>query len=77
MWNLVFQLGRTMRHHGAKLIIELLENESLLAAIKVFCDWLAWNKRLLQMLLPVFSSLSPFCKIISLSNRSLLVYGRN
>lgn len=77
MWNLVFRLCRTMRYHGAKLILELLENESLLAAIKVFCDWLAWNKRLLQMLLPVFRSLNPFCKIISFSNRSLLVYGQN
>jgi hypothetical protein len=41
-------------HHGTKLIIELLENEYLLSAIKVFCDWLAGNKRLLQMLLPVY-----------------------
>lgn len=48
------------RHHGAKLIMELLENESLLAAIKVFCDWLAWNKRLLQMLLPVFPWIESF-----------------
>ncbi|CAF0814228.1 unnamed protein product [Rotaria sordida] len=40
-------------HHGTKLIIELLENEFLLSAIKIFCDWLAGNKRLLQMLLPI------------------------
>ncbi|CAF0797744.1 unnamed protein product [Rotaria sordida] len=40
-------------HHGTKLIIELLENEYLLSAIKIFCDWLAGNKRLLQMLLPI------------------------
>ncbi|CAM2710767.1 unnamed protein product [Rotaria socialis] len=40
-------------HHGTKLIIELLENEYLLSAIKSFCDWLAGNKRLLQMLLPI------------------------
>lgn len=44
---------RNTLHHGAKLIIELLENEYLLSAIKIFCDWLAGNKRLLQMLLPV------------------------
>lgn len=66
-----------MRHHGAKLILELLENESLLSAIKVFCDWLAWNKRLLQMLLPVFCSLNLPCKLIVLSNRYLPVYGPN
>ncbi|CAF2840574.1 unnamed protein product [Rotaria sp. Silwood2] len=40
-------------HHGTKLIVELLENEYLLSAIKIFCDWLAGNKRLLQMLLPI------------------------
>ncbi|CAF3389469.1 unnamed protein product [Rotaria sp. Silwood1] len=40
-------------HHGTKLIIELLENEYLLSGIKIFCDWLAGNKRLLQMLLPI------------------------
>jgi len=47
-------LNRNTLHHGTKLIIELLENEYLLSAIKIFCDWLAGNKRLLQMLLPVF-----------------------
>ncbi|UJR23361.1 hypothetical protein I4U23_026371 [Adineta vaga] len=44
---------QTTRYHGTKLIIELLENEYLLSAIKTFCDWLAGNKRLLQMLLPI------------------------
>ena len=44
---------RATLYHGTKLIVELLDNEHLLAAIKVFCDWLAGNKRLLQMLLPV------------------------
>ncbi|CAF0787686.1 unnamed protein product [Adineta ricciae] len=45
------------RYHGTKLIIELLENEYLLSAIKIFCDWLAGNKRLLQMLLPISQGL--------------------
>ncbi|CAF1348627.1 unnamed protein product [Adineta steineri] len=44
---------QTTRYHGTKLILELLENEYLLSAIKTFCDWLAGNKRLLQMLLPI------------------------
>jgi len=51
--NFLFENRNTL-HHGTKLIIELLENEYLLSAIKVFCDWLAGNKRLLQMLLPVY-----------------------
>ncbi|CAF4309955.1 unnamed protein product, partial [Adineta steineri] len=38
---------QTTRYHGTKLILELLENEYLLSAIKTFCDWLAGNKRLL------------------------------
>ena len=47
-------VDRATLFHGTKLIIELLENEYLLSAIKIFCDWLAGNKRLLQMLLPVW-----------------------
>jgi hypothetical protein len=51
--KIFFFVHRNTLHHGTKLIIELLENEYLLSGIKIFCDWLAGNKRLLQMLLPV------------------------
>ena len=51
--DLLLRSCRATLYHGTKLIVELLDNEQLLAAIKVFCDWLAGNKRLLQMLLPV------------------------
>lgn len=69
---------RNTSYHGTKLIVEVLENEYLLTAIKIFCDWLAGNKRLLQMLLPVIElNTLEFCFIDSIRCRSHLAFGRN
>ncbi|CAF0743490.1 unnamed protein product, partial [Didymodactylos carnosus] len=40
-------------YYGTKLILELIEKEGLLLAVKEFCHWLQSNKKLLQMLLPI------------------------
>ncbi|CAF0946867.1 unnamed protein product [Brachionus calyciflorus] len=44
---------------NAKLVTEILEDQKLLPAIKVFCDWLLCNKKIIQSISKITTTLWP------------------